>query len=91
MCTTGKICGIMNIGNKTNKHSEGLEMKKIYILTVSDEENFDNWYFTTHEKAANFIKDNFNFDNPRRLTDTLYQGKKKDYVISEQAVDQGRI
>jgi hypothetical protein len=63
----------------------------IYILTVSNEESSGDWYFSTHEKAVNFIKNNFSFDNPRRLTDTLYQGKRKDYVISDQAIDQGRV
>ena len=65
-------------------------MGSIYILTVSNEESSSDWYFSTHEKAVNFIKNNFSFDNPRRLTDTLYQGKRKDYVINNQVIDQIR-
>ena len=66
-------------------------MASIYILTVSNEESSGDWYFSTYEKATNFIKDNFSFDNPRRLTDTLYQGKINNYVIDNQVIDQGRV
>lgn len=65
-------------------------MASIYILTVSNEESSGDWFFTTREKTINFIKNNFSFDNPRRLTDTLYQGKINNYVIDNQVIDQVR-
>ena len=66
-------------------------MASIYILTVSNEESSGDWFFTTREKTINFIKDNFSFDNPRKISSELYQGKRKNYAISDQAIDQGRI
>lgn len=65
-------------------------MENIYILTVSNEENSGDWYFSTQEKAQKFIDDNFAFDKPRRLTDELYQGRHHNYVIDSQAIDQAR-
>jgi hypothetical protein len=63
-------------------------MTSIYILTVSNEENSGEWYFPTQEKATNFIKDNFSFDNPRKISSELYQGKINNYVIDNQVIDQ---
>lgn len=66
-------------------------MASIYILTVSNNESSGDWYFTTQEKTINFIKDNFSFDNPRKISSELYQGKINNYVIDNQAIDQGRV
>lgn len=65
-------------------------MTSIYILTVSNEESSGDWYFSTHEKAVNFIKNNFSFDNPRKISSELYQGKINNYVIDNQVIDQVR-
>ena len=66
-------------------------MTSIYILTVSNEESSGDWYFTTREKTINFIKDNFSFDSPRKITNELYQGKINNYVIDNQVIDQRRV
>jgi hypothetical protein len=64
-------------------------MENIYILTVSTNEASANWYFSTCEKAINFIKHNFAFDEPRKIiTDEFYKGIHHKYVIKNEAVDQ---
>ncbi|NLE04530.1 MAG: hypothetical protein GX638_06995 [Crenarchaeota archaeon] len=63
-------------------------MESIYILTVSTDEASAEWYFTTKEKAINFIKDNFSFDNPRKIAKDLYQGIHHYYIIISEVVDQ---
>jgi hypothetical protein len=66
-------------------------MEIIYILTVSTNEASADWYFTTQEKAINFIKDNFSFDNPRKITNEHYEGIHHVYIISNQVIDQIKI
>jgi hypothetical protein len=65
----------------------------IYILTVTDIEEEDSFdmYFSTQEKAANFIENNFKNDEPRKLFNELYQGRKNNYTINSQMIDQERI
>lgn len=66
-------------------------MEVIYILTVSTNEASADWYFTTQEKAIDFIKENFGFDEPRKITNEHYQGIHHLYVITNQAIDQIKI
>lgn len=63
-------------------------MEKIYILTVSTNEASASWYFTTKEKAIDFIRDNFSFDNPREIIKGLYQGIHHNYIIISEEIDQ---
>lgn len=65
----------------------------IYILTVNnieEEESFD-LYFSSEEKAMNFIINNFENDNPRKVENTLFEGKINSYVINSQMIDQDRM
>jgi len=62
-------------------------MTSIYILTVSTDEASADWYFSTKEKAFNFMKDNFSFDNPRKVTSEHYQGIHHVYIISNEVID----
>ena len=66
-------------------------MEVIYILTVSTNEASADWYFTTEEKAIDFIKENFGFDEPRKITNQRYDGIHHVYVITNQAIDQIKI
>lgn len=63
----------------------------IYILEV---ETNDDWFympFSTAEKAAEFIINNFEQDKPKKVTNELYEGKNNKYVIREQMIDQVRL
>ena len=65
----------------------------IYILTIANIEEEDSFYmpFSTQEKAINFIKNNFEYDKPRKITNELFEGKVNTYVIDSHAVDQERF
>lgn len=66
---------------------------EIYILTVvniEEEESFD-LYFSNEEKAANFIKNNFEHDKPRKVSNDLFEGKINNYIINTQMMDQERM
>jgi hypothetical protein len=62
-------------------------MTSIYILTVSTDEASASWYFSTKEKAIDFMKDNFSFDNPRKITSEHYQGTHHLYIINNDEID----
>lgn len=66
----------------------------IYVLTVSSFEEEDSYtmLFTTVEKAVNFIKNNYQKDEPKELfTSQYFEGKEFSYSIESQTVDQERL
>lgn len=66
----------------------------IYILNVMDyEEEIEvvTMYFSTQEKAVEFINNNFEYDKPRKITNDNFEGKKFNYFISEKSLDQMKI
>lgn len=63
----------------------------IYILTVSNEDDSYIMPFSTQEKATNFIINNFSKDNPKKITNELFEGKNNSYVIESILMDQERL
>jgi translation elongation factor EF-Ts len=65
----------------------------IYILTVVNIEEEDSYFlpFSTEEKAVNFIKNNFEHDKPRKVSNDLFEGKVNNYIIDSQMMDQERM
>lgn len=66
-------------------------MNSIYVLTVEfEDDNFD-MYFSTLEKAQNFIINNFGKDEPRKIMADYFEGHKNIYKINNWKVDQERL
>lgn len=66
-------------------------MNNITVLTVyNEEENFD-MYFSSIEKAQEFIKNNFEYDLPKKITNEYFEGVKCNYTINNWVVDQDRL
>lgn len=73
-------------------------MKSIFVLTITQFDNYEevedqfDMYFSTLEKAQNFIINNFTYDNVRKLTNEHYEGKRGNYSIScDVMIDQERL
>lgn len=67
---------------------------KIYVLNVMDyeeEEEVVTMYFSAQEKAVEFINNNFEYDKPRKVTNNNFEGKKFNYNIHENILDQMKI
>ncbi|WP_195966714.1 hypothetical protein [Clostridium sp. 1001283B150210_160208_E6] len=66
-------------------------MEGIYVLTVNDEINEDVYdlYFSTLDKAENFIKNNFS--NLRKVTREHYENDDMICVIECMGIDQERL
>lgn len=67
---------------------------EIYVLTVTIFDRFEevedqfDMYFSTLEKAQNFIINNFGYDNVKALTSDHYEGKRGNYTINSTILDQ---
>lgn len=57
----------------------------IFVLTLRsiEEGNESDFYFSDLERASNFIKENFSWDNVRKIDNELYEGKNNQYIIEE--------
>jgi len=60
----------------------------IYFLNVENDENMFTLPFSTMEKGIDFIKNNFNYDSPRKVCNELWEGKTNKYVITSHMLDQ---
>ena len=67
-----------------------MKMKSIYVLSVinTDEDYGFDMYYSSLENAQTFISNNFNYDNPRKIDETLFEGKNNKYVIEEMPFNQ---
>lgn len=65
-------------------------MKSIYVLSVVniDEDDSFDMYYSSLENAQNFISNSFSHDNPRKVSETLFEGKINKYVIEEMPFNQ---
>lgn len=66
----------------------------IYVLRFWDiekEEKMTNFYFTSLENAGRFIVNNFQWDEPKKITSSHYQGNNNIYVINSSCIDPERI
>lgn len=67
--------------------------RSIFVLTVWNIEGGygDDFYFSNLEKAIDFINNNFNWDNPRKITSENFEGKTNQYIIKDWMVDPKRL
>jgi hypothetical protein len=63
----------------------------ITILTVNNEEESFDMYFTDTEKAIEFVYNNFYHDDIKKVTNDYFEGNKNTYSIDIHAVNQVRI
>ena len=67
-------------------------MGTIYILTVENKnDDIISWYFSTLNKASEFIKNNFSFDLPRKITPDYWEGTECTYAIDDYQIDQDKF
>ena len=60
----------------------------IFVLTIEDNEEFFDMYFTTLEKATKFIFDNYGHkDKIRKVTNEYYESKLFTFTIKHWIVD----
>ena len=64
---------------------------EIIVLTVNNEHECFDMYFTDTEKAIGFINNNFKEDNVKRLFDDYYEGIKNTYVINRCSINQSTM
>lgn len=62
--------------------------KNIFVLTIDNEDQCYDMYFSSLEKATEYIKIKFSYDNIRKVTKEYYEGKRNTYSIKEWCVDQ---
>jgi hypothetical protein len=66
-------------------------MESIYLLTISNEEDSFIMPFSSEEKAIKFIRNNFEYDSPRKFSNDLFEGKNNTYIIKSQMIDQIKL
>jgi len=44
-------------------------------------------YFSTENKAIDFIKNNYEWDNPRKVTNEFFKGENNQYIIKSYESD----
>ena len=67
-------------------------MDGIYVLTIEENEEFIDMYFSTLEKATKFIFDNYgDKDKIRKVTNEYYESKLFTFTIKCMVVDQERF